>query len=399
MSFSRSKSAGSVLARSPPILERIFSYLDGRDLDSCTMVCTSWKTMTEIEKKRRKEFRLFFEAPHGRNVESLTGASCSVVFDQYVNIEDDFRKQLMNIRTHPYFCFLFVTSNTVDNFTKLFPSFTYPRPLFKKSRPDGVVARRNYLKAVTQTTVKQHLPVNCDVALSVSSGIIGWRQGDSPLDVESGAGITGLILPKIPGLSIHRFAVDGQHWKITEKIPRNTPIKCLLLFLTYRGTDIIDKIIQSCLHREGCRLAIGGTITDRTESLLGTVVAFCGPNIEAASVILKPDDKKPDVERKLQRFTDSGLLKNKCIAFMFACVARGRHYYRESNVESSIFNRLYPNVPLIGTFGNGEIGHNFLPHLPTVHKFQQKAFIRPRCTKKFLHSYTTVFVMVSFKMN
>lgn len=49
------------------------------------------------------------------------------------------------------------------------------------------------------------------------------------------------------------------------------------------------------------------------------------------------------------------------MGFMFACKARGIGLYNEKNVESTIFKTLFPEVPLVGCFGNGEFGKNTMP--------------------------------------
>ena len=46
---------------------------------------------------------------------------------------------------------------------------------------------------------------------------------------------------------------------------------------------------------------------------------------------------------------------------MFACVGRGHHLHHAYNVEADIFKKHFPGVPLFGMFGNGEIGHDYLP--------------------------------------
>ncbi len=46
---------------------------------------------------------------------------------------------------------------------------------------------------------------------------------------------------------------------------------------------------------------------------------------------------------------------------MFACIGRGHHLHEKYNVESNLFNRHFPSVPLFGFFGNGEIGYDYLP--------------------------------------
>ena len=42
---------------------------------------------------------------------------------------------------------------------------------------------------------------------------------------------------------------------------------------------------------------------------------------------------------------------------MFACCGRGENHYRgRAGLEAACFAKLFPNTPLAGLFGNGEIG-------------------------------------------
>ncbi|CAK9294571.1 unnamed protein product [Gordionus sp. m RMFG-2023] len=45
-------------------------------------------------------------------------------------------------------------------------------------------------------------------------------------------------------------------------------------------------------------------------------------------------------------------------AFMFSCIGRGKHIYSwQQNVESLMFHSYFPDVPIVGLFGNGEIAY------------------------------------------
>lgn len=47
---------------------------------------------------------------------------------------------------------------------------------------------------------------------------------------------------------------------------------------------------------------------------------------------------------------------------MFTCLGRGTFWYEgEEGVESNIINKTLPGCPVIGFFGGGEIGQNFMP--------------------------------------
>ncbi|XP_059093272.1 F-box only protein 22-like [Tigriopus californicus] len=129
-----------------------------------------------------------------------------------------------------------------------------------------------------------------------------------------------------------------------------------------------------------------GKITQRTSGLL-----FAGPNVNVASKILNQSMRtEKKVRTALSEFKASGLNLANAVGFMFACTGRGRGFHRgKKNMESGIFNELYPSVPLIGIFGNGEIGIDFCSstHVePTVPISQSKCVL----------SYTSVFLVVSF---
>lgn len=80
---------------------------------------------------------------------------------------------------------------------------------------------------------------------------------------------------------------------------------------------------------------------------------------------------------------------------MFACVGRGKEFYNGvSNVESTAFSELYPGIPLLGFFGDGEIGFDF-PHATPPDGSDGPAARRPSMPRLF-QSFTSVFVMLSF---
>ena len=138
---------------------------------------------------------------------------------------------------------------------------------------------------------------------------------------------------------------------------------------------------------------------------------FAGPAVQAASVLLSTKvNTVSKVEKELSKLKEVKLNESKSCAFMFACCGRGRHFYKgKGHVESEAFQRLFPKTPLIGIFGNGEIG---LTHCPTMaHEnsatnedegtkepdYKRLKYEERRLTlREFSHSFTTVFVLLSF---
>ena len=122
--------------------------------------------------------------------------------------------------------------------------------------------------------------------------------------------------------------------------------------------------------------------------------------------------KEKEVERLLARLKGPWLEGGRTTcAFMFACCGRGAGLYRgKKNVESAVFRKLFPATPLIGAFGGGEIGIEHIPSpVPEKSDDGERPAKRARTDAEgekketllssddLLHSYTTVFVMLSFK--
>jgi F-box protein 22 len=79
------------------------------------------------------------------------------------------------------------------------------------------------------------------------------------------------------------------------------------------------------------------------------------------------------------------------IGLMFACVSRGHEFYEESGVESKAFSELYPGVPLLGFFGDGEIGFDS-SETTVICNDSSSSSSGPQ----LFHFKTSVFVMISF---
>ncbi|CAL4221015.1 unnamed protein product, partial [Meganyctiphanes norvegica] len=98
-----------------------------------------------------------------------------------------------------------------------------------------------------------------------------------------------------------------------------------------------------------------------------------------------------------------GLPEKQSMAFFFSCCGRGKLWYQQrgdnandyTNVETKAFKKVFPNTPIFGFFGTGEIGITFLPKFgneedPTEGSQQKKR------RKKVFHQFTTVIVLLSF---
>lgn len=88
-------------------------------------------------------------------------------------------------------------------------------------------------------------------------------------------------------------------------------------------------------------------------------IVISGDNVRSWSTILTRDDETEEsVVTKLTELKKRVQLLKHSIGLMFSCVARGSGWYdgNKKNVEATIFKNLFPTIPLIGSFGNGELG-------------------------------------------
>lgn len=127
----------------------------------------------------------------------------------------------------------------------------------------------------------------------------------------------------------------------------------------------------------------------------GFVIA--GEGVQAASVLLpRKVRSEKRVMAELQKLKDSGICQENSFAFMFACCGRGENHYRgRAGLEAACFAKLFPNTPLAGLFGNGEIGVSHVPQQGVPGSKAEAAPASRLQPGQFLHSFTTIFLMVS----
>lgn len=218
------------------------------------------------------------------------------------------------------------------------------------------------------------------------------------------------------------------------QIEEASQIKSIILMTNVHEGQRSTRLIQTLGHLTDRNLAIGGCIgtlannsKDQTFKSLNDMLAafsdfdnhgindtyahtvglmFAGSAVTAASVLIPTSIKTPSkVEQELKKLKQVDFNYEKSCAFMFACCGRGRNFYKgKANVESDVFRKLFPKTPLMGIFGNGEIGMTYLPSMmPVKDTFSDPGASAKRAKKDLLqpsdfgHSFTTVFLMLSFQ--
>ncbi|GFR20079.1 hypothetical protein TNCT_585731 [Trichonephila clavata] len=385
-----------IIFTSHHLVQIIFKHLDARSLNSCAQVCTLWSRIAVAEKESRRNIFSIVKVGACHNTEIRRQIELCPIIDHSV-MEGELFQELKNIPIEPIFCVAFMSVPLFAKFQEFFPSFGSSKPETKRVKFCEETTKRKYLHGIVQTAFKNFLPDKCEVSFTVAAGIIGCDADCVPMEIENGPAMSGIFIPKVEGVTINKCCLNKRNFSTTEFIAQNAPLKALLVFSTSKGVRCVNNLIHSYRSDDGSiKMAVGGAIVERTDCCVGSVVAFSGPNVEAASIIININDKKEEITAKLETFKETGLLNHKCFAFMFACIGRGYSFHQEHNVESSIFCKMYPNIPLIGLFGNGEVGYNYLPNFPIEKTLRAGSFARYE--RKFLHGYTSVFVLISLKM-
>jgi len=100
-------------------------------------------------------------------------------------------------------------------------------------------------------------------------------------------------------------------------------------------------------------------------------------------------DKPSGVTKSLEQLRSFNVSQSdNSVCFMVSCVGRGEKFYMAKNVESQIFKQVFPNIPVGGFFGNGELGLDL-----------QSTEGKPLQDSHFLHSYSSVFCLCSLDNN
>jgi hypothetical protein len=233
------------------------------------------------------------------------------------------------------------------------------------------------------------------------------------------AGISMLMFPKYPNVEIDVF--NERNLIAFEKLNARSDLKCLIVVSTshadrkahqFREFQFINKLND----KYDKKLAIGGIVIDEINYFPNNLaatrkvnktfygMAFSGPNVRACSLLIKTVTPE-DTERKFREFRqnlnfDPNLKACETIGFLFVCTGRGMNIqtYPSSNVEASLFRKVFPGVKLMGAFGQGEYGHNYWPSLTPERRRQlYQEFIEDDSADdhEMWHFYTSILVLVN----
>jgi hypothetical protein len=105
-------------------------------------------------------------------------------------------------------------------------------------------------------------------------------------------------------------------------------------------------------------------------------------------------EKVDTLQRNNPCFVSASSKDRQLFAIQITCIARGREYFGgEENYESKLFQKSFPNVPIVGFFGMGELGMDFF-YMKDHEEFKFREYYFEK-SKQF--SYTSVFTIFSLK--
>ncbi|XP_029675731.1 F-box only protein 22-like isoform X2 [Formica exsecta] len=341
------------------ILRIVFTYLNGMDLGRAAMVCRLWLEAANHEKYTR-------------------GPDCFI--EHYLHFTGKTRCiEKSNIK--PAIGFFFIPEKIPTNI---------------------------------KGWIRDTLPQNCKAIMLYTSGIIINKE---EIEYKAFPNIVCALLPEAPNVKInsailcteyaartyqHEFSLSlfEEHKKklidmIDETlIPNHDESTCLIFLCNdLKGAKMATLLASAIQEYSG---------EDRITSLWGGVVdniIFSRPyeyciavlitgSIQSWSIVVdRRCSTKEQVIKRLRLFKNQVKLKKHSVGFMFACKARGCGMYDEKNVESTIFKTLFPEVPLVGCFGNGEFGKNTMP----IDEMDKK-----KGKKDWYNQYSTIFMILTY---
>ncbi|XP_077324757.1 F-box only protein 22 isoform X2 [Lithobates pipiens] len=376
-----------VLSSLAEVVERVMSFLPSKTLLRAACVCRLWRVCACRKLKARQKITWISSIGAG----SMDSGGHSLVHAVTEELEKIYIIPEM---------FLYFT-----DFESLNDHGAHGGPKKAKKKHGSEMA----------TALEKLLPSECQIVGLATPGIVVTPIGSAnnqPVEMEDGECGFALLFPKITGVKIQKFQFfkDSKckvfdESKLEEAGLKNNPdLRVVLIFgyNTWRhgATRFLHQVLNP-LNEKSIIIAGGQveylasfssqTNTQGTDCIGVVGLALSGQQIQGATVLLDQDvyDEKT-VDSAMQRLKAANIPTENSVGLMFACVGRGEQHYKKKNVEADSFRKHFPNVPLLGFFGNGEIGCD---------RVVSGSFTLRECNGEkdnLLHGYTTVMTLIHF---
>lgn len=383
------------------IVRNILSHLSWQELELCKLVCKSWKDAVKAQRRATMEPRDFV----------LTEANSHTL--KFV------KSAPMN--NEPLIIFSFVLVSTLGLRAKcehFSPSVCDP-PCTEEHDVIDVIDHSMNSPKECMVTVKTDFITYMPVATSPTSLYSGKKQLSERLPPFIG----GFAIPKLPDVNSRILKVNDlnlieeEFYTPVNDILKKDYIKGILVFVTdkYFLHSMLDisfldhfRVVQPDVP-----FALGGCIIEDTllnrdeiSALIGSIneeKPYISDNTISICLFTVPKDNERITKNNFEMYslvvenTESGKKKlvsalkefseriprfQHSVAMKLSCMGlESRHH-----LELAVFRAFFPDTPLIGCFGNGELGVN---HPMTFSGPPQK---RRRKQPSIMYSYTSVYV-------
>ncbi|RVE74765.1 hypothetical protein OJAV_G00024900 [Oryzias javanicus] len=312
--------AAYVLSNVAEVVERILNFVPTKSLFRMASVCRLWRNCARRVLRTQQQLAWV----------SVCGPSTTEAHSLCSTLSEEVEKVFLLPKT---------VLAMVDSATFSGQVYCYRQNKAKRSRqsPD-TVEELNLL-----------FPKDCDILGITTPGIVLTPTGpcsSPPQEYQDGEAGFAVMFPSTEGVHIKPF-----HFLQEDHLP-DSPERSRVILEPLAKTKalIAGGIVEGVFSppRQCC-----------SEGSYGVVgLALSGPKVQGASVLLDQEvNSAKAAEATIRRLSAARIPEKNTLGFMFACVGRGQNYYNnQPNVEADAFRKVFPNTPLFGLFGNGEIG-------------------------------------------
>lgn len=375
--FSQDNKAGYILSNVAEVVERILTFVPTKSLFQLLSVCRLWRNCARRILRTQQKLT-WVSATGPSNTEGH--ALCSILSDE-----------VEKVFLLPKTVMVMVDSEAFNG-----QACCYRQKKARKSghSPDSV-EELNLL-----------FPTGCDILGIATPGIVLTPSGSHsspPQEHQEGEAGYAIMFPNLEGVNIRPFHLCKETFSPTALqeagLVDNPELRVVLLFgyEAYKSgaARFLNQVLEPLARSKA--LIAGGHVENVFsppreccgQGAYGVVgLALSGSRIQGASVLLEQDVSCPKAaEATIQRLKAANLPDRNTLGFMFACVGRGHNYYNnQHNVEADTFRKVFPNIPLFGFFGNGEIGCDRI--------VKEDYTLCETDTDSLQHGYTTVMTLV-----
>ncbi|XP_068598002.1 F-box only protein 22 [Brachionichthys hirsutus] len=366
-----------VLSNVAEVVERMLMFVPTKSLLRISSVCRLWRNCAR--RVLRTQQQLAFV--------SASGPSNREVHALYSSLPEEVEK-------------VFLLPKTVLAMVD-FESFNGHTYWCRQSK-----AKKSRHSLDTVDELKLLFPKGCSIVGIATPGIVLTPSGSCsgcPQEYQEGEAGFAIMFPNIEGVHIKPFHFCKKSISPTALkeagLVDNPELRVVLLFVyeAYKsgGARFLRQILEPLAESKA--LIAGGIVESVfsptrhccSQGAYGVVgLALSGSKVQGASVLLGQDISNPKAaEATIRRLKAAKIPERNTLGFMFACVGRGQNFYNNVlNVEADAFHKVFPNTPLFGLFGNGEIGCDRI--------IKDDYTLRGTVTDSLQHEYTTVMTLV-----